>query len=259
MGANSFLNAIQEAESLRLFLDYDGTLADFAETPDEIHPDQELIDLLKRLIARPGLQLAIISGRRLDHIRKLIPLQGILLAGTYGIEMQDQAGRRIDQISFESIRPYLDKLLPQWLELIQPYQEMYLEDKGWSLALHAKFLSADTASEVLEQARKIIQDGDFPAQLFRLLGGHKFLEIAPRSANKGFTVRNLLISEPLQGALPIYIGDDDKDEEAFEAIIENSGVAIKVGSQPGNTLAQAFLESPQAVREFLASLLKPSG
>ena len=259
MHLNPYLAAIQEAERLRMFLDYDGTLAGFAENPDEIHPDQELIDLLKRVNARPGIQLAIISGRRLDHIRKLIPLQGILLAGTYGIEIQDPAGRRSDQVRFESIRPALEKLLPQWLELIRPYPEIYLEDKGWSLALHAKFLSSDTASKVLEQARKIIQDDDFPAQLFRVLGGHKFLEIAPRVANKGFTVRYLLSKEPLHGALPIYIGDDDKDEEAFEAILENSGVAIKVGSQPGKTLAQAYLESPQAVREFLASLLKPTG
>jgi len=249
------LDEIRNAENLRLFLDYDGTLADFAPTPDEIFPDQQLIDLLKKLSAHPGIQLAVISGRRLDHIRKLIPLQGILLAGTYGIEILEPSGKPIHRVSFASIRPALEDIKPRWLELVRTHPEIYLEDKGWALALHAKYLDSDNAVKVLEQARKFTMADDFPTELFRVLGGHKFLEVAPRLANKGSTMRFLLNRSPLNGFLPIYIGDDDKDEEAFKVIIENSGVAIKVGLQSQATIAQLRLESPQAVRKFLASLL----
>lgn len=253
------LDKIRKAANLRLFLDYDGTLADFAPTPDEVYPDPELLQLLKKLIDQPGIQVAVISGRRLEHVRKLIPLEGILLAGTYGIEIQDPMGKQLNRVSYDQIRPSLDILKPQWLELIHPQPQIYLEDKGWSLALHAKNLDLDKAVEILDQAQNLVNQANFPPGIFRVFGGHKFLEFAPRLANKGTTIRYLLTAYPLEGDLPVYIGDDDKDEEAYDVIVENSGVAIKVGSTHSDTLAQVCLESPRAVREFLQALLQNEG
>jgi len=249
------LKQIQDAAKLHLFLDYDGTLAEFAKTPDEIYPDPGLIQLLERLNNDSRFKVAIISGRRLSHIRTLIPVPGILLAGTYGIELLEPSGKQIDRLDYEMVRPTLDRIKPLWLELLRPHRDFYLEDKGWSLAIHAKFVDQSTADKTISQARRIIDQADLPADLFRVLGGHKFLEIAPRLANKGGTVQYLISRSPLREALPCYIGDDDKDEEAFEVIIQNSGVAIKVCSQPCDTKAQLCIDSPQAVRQFLASLL----
>ncbi|HSR29324.1 MAG TPA: trehalose-phosphatase, partial [Anaerolineae bacterium] len=77
---------LAQAERLWLFLDYDGTLANFASTPEHVNPDPELVDLLARLVNQPRFRLAVVSGRRLGHVQKLVPVPGILLAGTYGIE-----------------------------------------------------------------------------------------------------------------------------------------------------------------------------
>ena len=249
------MQRVQTADKLRLFLDYDGTLAEFAPTPDEIYPDPELIKLLDRLNHHQRLQVAIISGRRLSHIRKLIPIKGILLAGTYGIEILDSSGTPINRLDFEEIRPTLDRIRPLWQELIEPYREFYLEDKGWTLALHAKFVDGETAKETINRCRLVVEQMNLPDDLFRVLGGHKFLEVAPKLANKGITVRYLISKFPLDGALPVYIGDDDKDEEAFEVILQHDGIAIKVDSQPGDTTAQAHLDSPNSVRQFLVSLI----
>lgn len=254
-GSTKALKKIQLAAQLRIFLDYDGTLAEFAPTPDDIRPDSEIIDLLDRLNNHPRLQLAVVSGRRLNHICALIPVPGILLTGTYGIEILDPSGTQIDRVDFKTIRPTLDRLKPQWQELTHTHQDFYLEDKGWSLALHAKLADGETAKEILNQARMVIEQADLPPNLFRILGGHKFLEVAPRLANKGLTVRYLISRYPLEGALPVYIGDDDKDEEAFEVIMQNSGVAIKVCSPSCKTIAQLRLDSPHTVRQFLVSLL----
>ncbi|MES0362195.1 MAG: trehalose-phosphatase, partial [Anaerolineales bacterium] len=65
-GSNKIVEQIEDAAKLRIFLDYDGTLAEFAPTPDEIHPDPELIALLERLKNHQHLQVAVISGRRLS-------------------------------------------------------------------------------------------------------------------------------------------------------------------------------------------------
>ena len=76
-----------EAETLRLFLDYDGTLDEFAPTPDIVLPNREVISILEQLVGAKGILPAVISGRRLAHIQKLLPVEGLLIAGTYGLEI----------------------------------------------------------------------------------------------------------------------------------------------------------------------------
>ena len=86
IGPQEIIDRLEEAERLQLFLDYDGTLAEFAPTPDDILPDPEVIEILTGLRDHPDIWVAVVSGRRLDHIRALLPIPGILLTGTYGIE-----------------------------------------------------------------------------------------------------------------------------------------------------------------------------
>jgi trehalose 6-phosphate phosphatase len=253
--SSDMLQQIKDAAQLRIFLDYDGTLAEFAETPDEIYPDPALINLLERLNNHPRIHAVVISGRRLSHIQALVPIPGIILAGTYGIEFIDPTGARIERVEFKEIRPTLAQVKPLWFELIRPHQEIYLEDKGWTLALHAKSVGQTIAEETIRLARLILDEIAIPKDLFRILGGHKFLEIAPKLAHKGLSVGYFISRYPQEGALPIYIGDDDKDEEAFEVIVQNEGIPIKVGSQASETKAPLLLDSPESVRQFLASLL----
>ena len=251
----NLLEKLQEAEKLYLFLDYDGTLAEFAPTPDKIIPDQSLVGLLTKLSQQSNRQIAIISGRRLDHIRALLPIQGVVLAGTYGIEILDPSGKRVERLDFSSIRPAMEIVKPGWLDLLDKYPDLYLEDKGWSLALHAKFVEDELAQQILPRARLMVEKLNLPGDMYRILGGHKFLELAPMLANKGQAVDYILSSFPLNGALPVFIGDDDKDEEAFAAVSNRNGVAIRVGSQVKASVAKEWLASPRAVRQLLASLL----
>jgi trehalose-phosphatase len=255
IGPKRYLDRIRQAEKLNLFLDYDGTLANFAPTPDEIYPDPDLIELLGQITQSKKFQVFVISGRRLTHIQKLIPLSGILLAGTYGIEILLPNGKQIDRVQFQKTRPILNEIKPKWLELIKHHSNIYLEDKRWSLALHAKDVEDFTAENILSQARNFLSDIPGLSTDFRILGGHKFLEIAPLLANKGITVEYLL-NQQHNHALPVYIGDDDKDEEAFEKIVANQGVAIKVCRQKCKTIAQLRITGPQKVRQFLESLLQ---
>jgi trehalose-phosphatase len=238
------------AKRLWLFLDYDGTLADFAPTPEHVDLDLEVIDVLTRLAQRRDIRVAVVSGRQLGQIRLLLPVPGVLLAGTYGIELQTPGGRRIERVASGTIRPVLDDLKPRWERLIAGREGFFLEDKYWALALHARFADDDQANIVLEDARRMATDA---ASLgpFRLLGGHKFLEIGPRLSNKGQTVAYLLDHYPWPGALPVYLGDDDKDEEAFGVIKARGGVAILVAREPRNTQADCRLASPRAVRHWL--------
>jgi trehalose-phosphatase len=246
---------LTDTGKVRLFLDYDGTLADFAPTPDHVVPDPEVVALLTPLVRHPRFKVAIISGRRLEHVWALVPVPGMLLAGTYGIELQMPDGERIDRAEYGAVRPILDDLKPRWEELIAGYEGFYLEDKDWAMAIHARFAVDGEAERVLASARRMAADVSTSADL-RVLGGHKFLEIGPKLAHKGRTIEYLLDQHPWPDALPLYVGDDDKDEEAFEVIKARGGVAVLVASQPRDTVAEYRLDAPQDTRRWLRTLSK---
>lgn len=245
------------SKCLWLFLDYDGTLADFAPTPDHIQPDQRLIRLLEQLANKASIRVTILSGRRLGHLRQLLPISGIFLAGTYGIELLTPNGEIIHPLDHKKIRPLLEQIIPRWEETIAGRNGFYLEDKGWAIALHARFADDREAEQVLAQAKEATGIPLF-REYFRVLGGHKFLEIAPLLASKGNTVSYLIDQYPLPDARLLCIGDDDKDEEAFSVVHARGGVAVKV-IQPSQlarpTEADFFFESPSETREWLQSLV----
>lgn len=253
--AHQALTRLVNFERLWLFLDYDGTLAEFAPSPDIVIPDPELLDLLTRLANKPDLRLAVISGRRLQHIRKLVPIPEIWLAGTYGIELLSPSGRVSSQLNFGSIRPALEKLKPKWETLIASQGGFYIEDKGWSLALHARFASDENAEKILAEASRLARQLIQKSKL-RLLGGHKFLEICPTTADKGKAVQKILAYDAFSGALPIFIGDDDKDEGAFAVVKAHHGIAILVATESRKTQADYYLDSPYSVRGWLQNLLQ---
>jgi len=248
---------IREAKRLQMFLDYDGTLADFAPTPEHVEPDPAVIALLEELAEHPRIRVTVVSGRRLDHIEKLLPVAEALLAGTYGIELRLPDGNRVDRVSYDQIRPLLERMKPHWERLIANRDGFFLEDKDWALAIHARFAADDEAEGVLEKAREIATSSIEAAcnpNLFRVLGGHKFLEIGPTLAHKGKAVEYLLDRYPWPKALPVYVGDDDKDEEAFSVIQAHGGIAVKVCEGPCDTQADGRLASPEMVRQWLATL-----
>lgn len=252
---------VRGAKRLQLFLDYDGTLADFAPTPDHVEPEPDVIALVTQLTRQPRIRITVISGRRLDHVEQLLPVREAVLAGTYGIELRFPDGRRVDRVPFDQIRPVLEAIKPQWEDLLAGREGFFLEDKAWALAIHARYADDEEAEAVLEKARQMatVSMDDADREMFRVLGGHKFLEIGPAEAHKGKTVAYLLDRYAWSGALPLYIGDDDKDEEAFHVIQDHGGVAIKVCKPPCDTDADGVLTSPQDVRRWLESLGGPTG
>jgi trehalose 6-phosphate phosphatase len=104
------LDRILAAHGLFLFLDYDGTLAEFAPTPDHILPNSRVIELISRLADKDNIQIVILSGRRLKHIQALLPVDGILLAGTYGLEMLHPQEGEFQQFGLSTVRPTLEAI-----------------------------------------------------------------------------------------------------------------------------------------------------
>ena len=143
---------ISTAKHLWFYLDYDGTLAEFAPTPEDILPNNELIALVDELVHLPDTRAAIISGRRLAHIQALLPIDDLLMAGTYGLEIQMPDGIIDYRLDYDALRPPLDELKEKWGQLLDGRSGFFLEDKGWTLAIHAKDAAEEEAKITLEKA-----------------------------------------------------------------------------------------------------------
>ncbi len=251
---NTWVSAL---DRLWLFLDYDGTLVEFTRTPDIIKPDANVIQLIKHLAEKNRLRVAIVSGRCMQDLQALLPVQGIFIASTYGIEIQTPEGDLVQREDYTQVRPYLDRLKPLWEEVIDGRKGYYLEDKGWSLALHARFAPEKDAVRVISAIQQTL-DQELITDEYRLIKHKKFVEVSTAIAHKGKTVSFLLNSFPMEGAHQLYIGDDDNDAEAFQTIHSNGGVAISVAQYFGyirSTGGDYVLKSPKAVRKWLENLL----
>ena len=247
-------NRILSAQRIWLFLDYDGTLADFAPNPDIIIQDRELIQLLKQLSSYSKMRLSIISGRRLNHILKLIPIDNIDHAGSYGIEIRLRNGKSINRMDLSILRPIIDRIKPLWSGLIEDQNGYYLEDKGWTLAIHARRAAPGNIEKTLSNARSIAST-IAPDKYFKILGGYKFIEIAPLKADKANSTKYLLDQFSVPNQLPIFMGDDDKDEAAFSVIYSAGGLPILISKKPRQSKALIRLNSPADTRRWLIELM----
>ncbi|MFN8596519.1 MAG: trehalose-phosphatase [Anaerolineae bacterium] len=247
------VEVISSAQHLWLFVDYDGTLAEFAPTPDRVEPKSEVIELLRCWASISQAQVAVISGRPLQQVQNLIPIPGIVLAGTYGVELQLPNGEVVQRVTYDSVRPSVEYLKARWQTLIDHQPGFYIEDKGWAVAIHARDAEAAEADRVLVRARAMTAALAL-SKTYRVFDERRFFEIAPALAHKGRTVSYLLDRFARPDVLPLYVGDDAKDEEAFEVIKARHGLALLVASEPRPTCADARLPTPHAARRWLAAL-----
>jgi trehalose 6-phosphate synthase/phosphatase len=252
------LSAIRNGNRTWIFLDFDGTLVPIARSPQEAHPDAGLISLLSRLVEKDTLRLVVLSGRPLSSLQQMLPVDGLTLAGTYGVEVQLPDGRRILRSNPDSLRPTVEDIKREWTALAGDRKGFLIEDKGMAVALHARFAGPEDAQSVLEGARTKAA-AMIRGKGLRLLGGDRFLEAAPANANKRWAVDWMLDQFGGPDPLTVYFGDDDKDEDAFSTILHRGGLPIVVGSRQPDTRASIRLHSPQNVREWLAALLPGVG
>jgi len=248
------LTRLKSAQSIFFFLDYDGTL-----TPIVPHPEQAILSektktLLLALKRNPKFLLAIVSGRSLKDIRNLVGLKNIYYVGNHGLEIF-MPRRGIKQIISEEIFQGLSRIRKRLNHLLKDVDGIYIEDKGCILAIHYRNVDPGWVPSILKILAQEVKESVVP---FSLSSGKKVFEIRPRSfVNKGTAVSEILRGMGPNGTLPVYIGDDQTDEDAFNAL-KRKGMTIVVGV-PSNSLAHYNLKDPSEVHEFLKIVQKELG
>jgi trehalose 6-phosphate phosphatase len=92
-----------------------------------------------------------------------------------------------------------------------------------------------------------------------IIAGKKVFEIRPvKEGRKGKIVADLFLRERLsnkdKNILPIYIGDDQTDEDAFKEINDKEGITIRVGKDE-NSFAYYYVNDTNEVAKFLEMIL----
>jgi len=241
-----------------LFLDYDGTLTPIADTPHMAVTPRRMRALLFRLANMPNCKIAIVSGRQLNDIKKRIRLKKIVYAGNHGLEISGPKIKFTAHLPAQYKRA-LQKIKAKLATELSAIKGAIVEDKEFSLGVHyrlvdkkdvARVKNAFYAATLLYEVRNVIV----------VKTGKMALEIRPQVAwDKGKVVLWLLgrqlfaTRNKKTKVLPIYIGDDTTDEDAFGAL-RNKGMTIYVGKL-GKSKARFYLKNPEEVARFLEMIL----
>lgn len=229
-----------------LFLDVDGTLIDIAPSPDEVVVPPALATHLRRISTATGGALAVVSGRTVETIDQLLTPEKFPAAGLHGGEFRDPAGTIIRLPS----PPALEVCRPLIAELARRLPGVHVEDKGRAVAVH--YRAVPEAGAEVERAVEEMAAGT--SGTLTTQRGKMVIELKPADAGKGQAVVRFMSHPPFAGLSPIAIGDDITDEEMFEVVNSLGGLTVRVGTADRPTAAQRYIESPDAVRDWLASI-----
>lgn len=227
-----------------LFLDLDGTLAPIMPRPEQVGPDRRRAVLLKRLTATLNGRLAVVSGRALDDLDRILERGVTPIAAVHGLVRRDAAG----EVTTFPAAPGMADARTLLRDFARCDKGLQFEDKGVSVALH--YRNAPQAAEaVVEAAERIAGATRLHLQL-----GDMVVELRTPGQDKGQSVAAFLRERPFMGATPIFVGDDLTDEDGFAAAARLGGYGVLVG--PMRPTAAAYrLADTAAVSAWLESVV----
>lgn len=239
---------------LALFMDFDGTLAPIASRFDLARLPAKTRSLLQRLAARPDCRIGIVSGRSVRDLKEKVGLKGLTYIGNHGLELDGLAGSKpgvmVTDRQLKSLKR-LDEVLKKELGSVPA---VLLQYKKLTLSVHYR-LAAPRDWPSIKKA--VFQSwSDLPGRRgLKIGGGKKVWEIRPAVAwDKGKAVNWLLKQKAFKNALPIYLGDDLTDEDAFRAL-KKKGLTVLIG-RPRPSAAAYYLKDTRSASDFLGKILQ---
>lgn len=222
---------IARAATLLVCLDFDGTLAELDPDPYAVrlHPGAE--DAIRRLAALPGTEVAVLTGRHLAGIRRVLPPDlPATLVGSHGAEPGPELS--------PADQRYLERIERELRAIAAP--PAYVEVKPYQRVLHvAPVEDAEQARAILDAARRL--------DARTVTEGKNVLEFTAVDITKG----TWLAEHKRAFDATVFAGDDDTDETAL-AVLGPGDLGIKVGDKP--SAAALRLADVDAMADFLTQL-----
>jgi trehalose 6-phosphate phosphatase len=224
------------------FFDIDGTLVEIAHSPEGIVVHDDMPPILDTLHFLTGGAVALITGRSIADVDRLLPLQGMAIAGQHGLEIRSASG---DETIHHHRADSLTHVRSHLLEAVARHPGLMAEYKGLSIALH--YRHTPTLAGYAHRLMRSLRARYVPN--FVILKGKRVVELKPAGKDKGVAIAELMRDPPFAGRIPVFIGDDVTDEPGFKVVNRMGGHSIKVGS--GRTSATWRMDDVRSLRQWL--------
>jgi trehalose 6-phosphate phosphatase len=241
-----------------VFYDFDGTLSDIVDDPDSARPVAGAVEALEMLAAQ--CPVAVLSGRDLADVTQRLGVPGIWYAGSHGFELTAPDGTHHQNEDAAAAIPVLAQAAAELRGRLGSIPGVVVEHKRFGVAAHYRNAARDRVDEVAAAVRAAGQ-----RDALRVTTGREVIELRPdMDWDKGKTLR--WVMDHLRGAesgplVPMYLGDDITDEDAFDAIRQDGFPILVRHSEDGDraTAALFALDSPAQVAEFTERLARRLG
>ncbi len=226
-----------------LFLDVDGTLVEFTDTPSQTVADAAVKELLADVARLLGGALALVSGRDISTMDRLFAPLRLPAAGLHGVQRRDAAGA-LHGSALPDAR--LDRVRAALAVLADSHPGTIIEDKGRNIAVHYRL-----APQSGDLVRRSVAAITAPlADDYELQDGIMMVEIKPRGYTKGSAIQAFMREPPFTGRQPVFVGDDLTDRYGFAAVEAQGGISIGVGDRVQGLFR---LDDVPSVRRWLRS------
>jgi trehalose 6-phosphate phosphatase len=234
---------VRAAGDLALFLDMDGTLIEFAPTPDAVIVPPDLVAVLEGAARRVGGALALLSGRSIAELDRLTAPLTLPASGLHGGEVRMQAGGAVDIVRHAGLP---ERLRPDLADMLAAFPAAVVEEKGLSVAVHYR-RAPELHVELGHVLRRYVTSGEVRG--VELMAGELVYELKPAGFDKGRSLGEFMNLPPFAGRQPVFVSDHPVDQAGFDAAAALGGFGISVGRPlPG---VAASLPNPTAVRAWL--------
>ncbi|TNU76732.1 trehalose-phosphatase [Miniimonas arenae] len=246
------------ARHVLVALDFDGTLAPFADDPMAVRPVAGAAQVLDGVARGARSTLALVSGRRLADLARLAsPPPGTLLAGSHGAQVGriDADGALVTEPDerTEAEEQLLAMLTADLEAIVAGAPGAWIEEKAFARVLHTRRCAPAEA----ERATRAAVDGPAARPDVHPIVGKAVVELGVRATTKADAVARLRAQAAADADLPeasvavVFAGDDTTDETAL-ASLGPADLGIKVGD--GETAAAIRVPDEAGVVALLHGL-----
>jgi len=268
------LDAPEVAERLHgrrpaVFLDYDGVLTPIVPRPEDAIMSDDMRDIVRALAQR--CSVCVVSGRDRAVVSELMGVDDLIVAGSHGFDIYDPARGPIVHEASQGWEGLVAEVTERVRAAADDIPGTLVEPKHASVALHDRHVADADRPRVTALVEAVL--AEHPGEL-RVTPGKFVHEIQPKiDWNKGKAVEHLLDVLDLdhpgpdgRPSVPIYLGDDVTDEDAFRALVARAdagrpaGIGILVidpeDAPSRETSATAVLATVDEVGRFLDGLAR---
>jgi trehalose 6-phosphate phosphatase len=235
--------------TLLVALDFDGTLAPFADDPGQVGALPGSWAAVLTLDRAADTHVVLVSGRSLGSLERVTEAPPTMsLVGSHGVEWR-VAGQQSDALTDEE-RAAVDGVGAVLDEVGARHPGVVIEHKPAGHGVHTRRVSAEAARAADDDATTSVTAA-YPDVHVR--AGKDILEFSVRHVTKGDAIARLRTI--LQADAVVFAGDDTTDEDGFAVLHQDAAdLGVKVG--PGDTAARYRVADPAALTGVLKALAR---